>query len=518
LNSALQKASFIPEVHEQAHNTALIYDLLAYVYGVERRNEEAIDYSLRADAYWQLNSNNGRRTTTLNNLGSLAIDEWRLSDARSALTTGLALVSTIGDKRGETMLRLSLADLELVEGNYAKALAQFELAYAQSLQTHIFSQQRTAIIGAAWAAALYGDPATAQEWLARLASNIELPALLRGRMLLSQLRLTLPWGGSQVNIQPQFTELARLTPLLGPIEQAALLLLEVHAKWYIGQSREIDRVRLHEQLQSFPATILRPLLQPHAQILDHELVELILASLPTTNTANLDHPRWNIHALGQFSFAINNQIIPLSPLHRSIVIRLLDAGPAGLTIERLWEDVWGDRDASMTALHQALRRIRMQTELEVTVNHGHCRIRSTWGQINYDVQQFEQVLAEPPGRDSLQRAVDSYGGEFLLGAIDSSLHWVEARRNYLQQRYLKALEQLARMYETEFPEQAITLYQQVLQVDPHREQTAARLMQLAAQLGNHALVSLTYNQLSEALAAIHSPLLPSTVSLYRHLR
>jgi DNA-binding SARP family transcriptional activator len=227
--------------------------------------------------------------------------------------------------------------------------------------------------------------------------------------------------------------------------------------------------------------------------------------------------RWQITMLGSFACLIDGAPCDLSPLHRALLARLLDAGPQGLTVERLWESVWGDTEVSMAALHQALRRLRVQTGLAVAARDGHCAIRSSWDAIEYDVGAFEQALEPPINREAVQRVVALYRGDFLPSAPLSAALWVDTRRAHLQQRYLDALEQLAHAAERDAPQMAIHYYQQVLQVDGCREQTAAQLMRLAARFGNRSLVNATFEHLKGALRTLGAQPEPSTAALYQQL-
>lgn len=124
----------------------------------------------------------------------------------------------------------------------------------------------------------------------------------------------------------------------------------------------------------------------------------------TTAVRRPASPRWRITALGGFECLVDGRPVELSQLHRALLIRLLDAGPQGLAVERLWEAVWGDVDISMPALHQALRRLRLQTGLAASAREGAVAIRSGWDQIEYDVRELERVLETPTRPDSIQRA------------------------------------------------------------------------------------------------------------------
>jgi DNA-binding SARP family transcriptional activator len=196
-----------------------------------------------------------------------------------------------------------------------------------------------------------------------------------------------------------------------------------------------------------------------------------------------------------------------------LLVRLLDAGPAGLTVERLWEEVWGDTEIRMAALHKALARLREQTGLAMAARAGHCVIESAWEEIDYDVQAFERALATFASREDLEQAIALYHGDFLPGAAPSAALWVDRRRSLLQQRYLDALEQLAHLIEDDEPKQAIQHYQQILQIDGCREETATHLMRLAARQRNHALVSATFVQLEDSLRTLGATPEAATIAL-----
>jgi two-component SAPR family response regulator len=172
----------------------------------------------------------------------------------------------------------------------------------------------------------------------------------------------------------------------------------------------------------------------------------------------------------------------------------------------------------MGALHQALRRIRRYTELEVIVRDGTCKIQSLWEAIFYDVQEFERLIAKPADRESMQQAMALYRGDFLPSAPSSAVLWVDARRVHLQQRYLDALEQFATAVERETPQLAVDYYQRILQIDGCREHTAATLMQLAARFGNRSLLHATFEQLNIALRSLGATPDPTVVQLYKQLR
>lgn len=495
---------------------AASYDLLGYGHALRHNIGEAMRCLQRADAYWELSGDSARRAITLNNIAVLALDEGRLPDARSALTTALVLAQASGRRREEESVRLTLGDLALAEGQLAEAGAQFAAAYELAQQTQVRADRAAAAAGAAFIAALSGEAAAARLWLERL-PDTGLPGSLVGRAALA--RALLPREvGARGDRQTWLDQAAAAGDAIGPVERLALDLLRADEQLRAGQANSIDWMALDLAATATAEPLLRALLQPHTRLLEAAPPSSALARRLERPQAAPRPVRWAVAALGHFACHADGQPCELSPLHRALLVRLLDAGPGGLSVERLWEDVWGDSHLSMSALHKALSRLREQTGLATSARSGHCGIYDDWAQISYDVQAFERALADPDGSAGLKRALESYQGDFLPGAAPSAQAWVDQRRTYLQQRYLAALEQLANLLEGEEPERAIALYQRALQVDRSREQTAARLMSLAARRGNHALVSATFAQLSEALHSLGLTPLQSTISLYQHLR
>lgn len=521
---ALERAhALAPLVTDTAEDPTLLattYDYLGWAYATQGNRSAALRYLKRADACWQASGDAGRRTMTLNNLGMVAVEDGRFPDAREAFEQALHLAQQTGRRREEVTVRCSLADLELIEGDLDQALQRFTDAHALAVRMDLSASAEAAAASALWAAALQGDIPLAQAWLDVATSTFAAgQPEVRGRKALGHsLLLRLQPRADIHTISALAAEATAVEPYLSTVERAylalqrATLTLErtgwprAAAEWEVFAARAAD----------VPTSLLLRFVQPHRALFDAAATSPLAQRL--LETVQQPGPsRWQISALGGFSCLVDGRPVDLSPLHRALLVRLLDAGTQGISVERLWEAVWGDSIVSMSALHQALRRLRLQTGLQVSARDGGCAIRTSWDVINYDVRTFEQQLDGPVSRDSMQRAMALYRGEFLPSAPLSAALWVEARRAHLQQRYLDALEQLAHSVERETPHLAIHYYQQVLQIDGCREQTAAQLMRLAARYGNRSLVTATFEHLKSALRTLGALPEPSTTQLYQQL-
>jgi ATP/maltotriose-dependent transcriptional regulator MalT len=511
----------LPDTAEDPSALADIYDNLGWAYAAQGDCQAAMRHLQRADACWQISGNSGRRAVTLNNLGMLALEEGRYAEAHAALDSGLALAQQTARRREEAVLRCSLAELDIVEGELEQALARFTEAHTLAVRMELLGSIEAAAVGALWAAALQGDAALGQAWLdvASASMAADQPEV-RGRRALGQSLLALqqphpPWA----EIADMAAAASAVEAYLSGIERAYLTLLRASltcertgwpraaAEW---QSFEV-------RAAAIPDALLLRFVPAHRRIFAMAGAHSPLAQRLLEVVERPSPRRWKITALGAFACLVDDTASDLSPLHRALLARLLDAGPQGLTVERLWEAVWGDSEISMSALHQALRRLRVQTGLAVAARDGHCAVRSPWEAIDYDVREFERALDTPADREAMQRAIALYRGDFLPSAPLSAALWADTRRAHLQQRYLDALEQLAQSAERDAPHMAIHYYQQVLQIDGCRERTATQLMRLAARFGNRSLVNATFEHLKGSLRTLGAAPEPATAALYQQL-
>lgn len=498
-----------------------IYDNLGWAYAAQGDRQSAIRYLKRADACWQASGNQGRRALTLNNLGVMAMDEGRYAEARAAFDTGLDIARHTRLRREETVLLCSLAELYLRQNDFEQSIDHFTRAHALATNFDIASSAETALAGALWAALLAGNMAVASAWH-DVAAAITTPSQpeVRGRLALARAMLLL--------LQQPRPETERLSHFAAEAMDyeaslshnerayAALLRAEIAsgAGWRHATDAWNDFVARAETLSE---PVVRRFAAIHRSLFESAAPHAPFAARVIAAFRQSASTRWRIAALGGFECLVDGKSVELSQLHRALLIRLLDAGPQGLAVERLWEAIWGDDDVSMPALHQALRRLRLQTGLAASAREGAVAIRSGWEAIEYDVQELERLLETPTHPDFIQRAMALYRGEFLPGAPLSASLWVEARRAHLQQRYLDAVEQYAQFIERDAPQQAMFYYQHVLQIDGCREHTAAQLMRLAARYGNRTLVTATFEHLKGALRALGASPEPGTAALYQQL-
>lgn len=500
---------------------ATITDNLGYAYIQQSNWPAAITSLRRADACWQANGNLGRRTMTLNNLGVVLIEMGNLAEARTAFETGRELAQRTGRRREELYLLASMADLLILEGEFAQALSYFIEGFQLASQTRISSLEAMMSTGAFWVAALIGDHKQHQHWQ-QVGATLKQhqSAETRARFALAQALAQAQAHQVSADNTADIAGVVQSADLALPVpERGFLLLLQAYQALETGGWTTARP--FWESFESTVANLAEPmmiaLLRPFPTLVTAAATVSPLAGRFALETGQGSAVRWIVKALGSFYCEVDGKPCSLSAMHRALLVRLLDAGTSGISIERLWQDVWGDDDVSMAALHTSLSRLRSVTKLVVVARDGICTIQSPLNEISYDVWDLERILAKAPAFDSAQQAIACYRGDFLPGEVPSATLWADARRAQLQQRYLDSLERAAEIVARDTPEDALTYYQHVLQIDPCREQTAAQVMRLAARCGKRSLVTTTFELLNTALRSLGTAPDPAVTELYSTL-
>jgi len=118
-----------------------------------------------------------------------------------------------------------------------------------------------------------------------------------------------------------------------------------------------------------------------------------------------------------------------------------------------------------------------------------------------DVEEFDALVAAAAGAhrrgqterclQAYEEAVALYRGEFLQGTHDE---WVEEKRSYYRDQYLRMLEKLAAAaQEAGEWERSLLLARKILLDDPFREEVHCRVMRAQAALGNRVAVREQYD-------------------------
>jgi two-component SAPR family response regulator len=189
----------------------------------------------------------------------------------------------------------------------------------------------------------------------------------------------------------------------------------------------------------------------------------------------------------------------------------------------LWPELSGRQLGN--AMHTALRELRraLGDASWIRYEDGRYRFDRARGH-DCDVTEFEDALtaarrARPStaGLPDLQRAIASYGGDFLDGM--SAGEWAMVRRDELRRAFESALLAAGRMLAAAGRHQAAaTAFRRAVTHEPLNESAHRELMTCWAQLGETARAVRHYEDLAKQLHdQLGVPPAAETTALYRKL-
>jgi DNA-binding SARP family transcriptional activator/Tfp pilus assembly protein PilF len=166
-----------------------------------------------------------------------------------------------------------------------------------------------------------------------------------------------------------------------------------------------------------------------------------------------------------------------------------------------------DADAFLTADNKTLQW-RSDAPLDLDVDRFEAAVtRAGRAQEGGDIAQVQAWL---------ERAVEAYGGDLLPASYED---WLLPERERLRQRFIRALEQLAKLLEDQRAYQAAIPYvERLLRTDPLHEASYRRLMRLHALNGDRSRALSTYHTCEAILdRELEVAPAPATRELYQRL-
>ena len=216
----------------------------------------------------------------------------------------------------------------------------------------------------------------------------------------------------------------------------------------------------------------------------------------------------NLQLFGQFriSHEAESEIAAPGKKGQALLGYLALAPDQSHTRDRLTTLLWGDRleDQARQSLRQCLLTLRKtlgDEETPILVSDGD-RLVLNHQAVEVDVLLFEQ-LAKEDTREQLERAVDLYRGDLLEGLDVRSEEfdeWLAGERNRLRDLAVDSLGQLMTLRaEADEAESAIDAAQQLLALDPLREDAHRLLMRLYDDAGRRSAALRQYQSCEEVL-------------------
>ncbi|MDQ2998054.1 MAG: transcriptional regulator, partial [Chloroflexota bacterium] len=304
LEAAQELAATAVDLADMPTQLATIADNLGWAYGAQGDNQTALRYLKRADACWQASGNVGRRAMTLNNLGTMAMVEGVLIEARAAFDTGLEIARQTARHREEAYLCYSIAELDIADGNPAQALAHFREAHDLALRMGVMQTVDAAAIGAFWATAVLGDTSVAAQWQQQVVAAGEPSAPeVRARKALAECLWLLQQHEHNFTALAELAQKAASTEALLQLPERAYLAL-LQATLLFEQHGWPAAVAAWDAFECWaaklPEILLRYFVPAHERIFSAAAGVSAVARHLLETTTIVAPIRWRITALGNF--------------------------------------------------------------------------------------------------------------------------------------------------------------------------------------------------------------------------
>jgi DNA-binding SARP family transcriptional activator len=251
-----------------------------------------------------------------------------------------------------------------------------------------------------------------------------------------------------------------------------------------------------------------------------------------------DIERWpwpvRVYTLGRFALVLNGQPLKASgkPQHRPLELlkALVALGGREVHGEALIEALWPDASGpgAQKTLQITVRRLRellgsaealRVQDGKLTLDAGRCWV-DVWA-LERTLNRAKDALArgvwDGAGQSALAEAQRLYQGPFLVGEPEQP--WLIGRRERLRERLLRALSNAGQQLERarRFPE-AVTLYEQAVDVEPLAEEMYRRLMICLSAHGQRAEAMEVYRRCRRHLSIVLGiPPAAVTEAIYRSL-
>lgn len=234
-------------------------------------------------------------------------------------------------------------------------------------------------------------------------------------------------------------------------------------------------------------------------------------TLTESDAAGMKKPDLEMRVFGETEVIMNSQ--PVTEVqwrsHRAkeIFFYLL-CSDTGQTREAITAAIWPDLPPAraISNFHINLYRIRRALHPRILIlERGRYRINPSLD-VWFDVNEFEHLLNQTensPNLDTdflptLEQAVKLYRGPFLNEVYSD---WAEIKRRVLEDKYLKAISFLARLYsERGQHAKAATLLEKFISIDPYHDEVYCQLMEQYLAMNNEVLASRIYRRYIETVA------------------
>lgn len=508
----LRQALTIEQQRGDLYAVALIQQDLGVCYHEAGQLAAAAEGYSRADAYWSISGNIGRRALTLNSRGLAEHFSGKYREAYSTFSQALHYAQESGAALHQAAVLASLGDLYSDLGLYDQAHEVYNeasqaggtayiMSYLEVANIRLLVRQRRYEVADASIAHLV--PATAgqhESTIARMRARIALSAANRAEATtFAQQAIAAAGNKASADLALAYLTQAHVktydpaepVDVIAALQQACAIAERLGSDAFlIADAATMPGLLSYAQTVGWPASIVWR---------DHQQGLHLLGQMLSSNDAR---PLLTVRSLGSEQIMVNGQAVEIGWARAREVLYYLLARPAGAGIDALRDAIWPDLTAEQSrgALKTAVYQLRKALPSDMIILQGRQTYHLDRGRvrIDYDVDRFFELTSEADP-ERLREAIDLYQGPFLPSSENA---WSAGLRAFLEQSYLSAILRAAGLLERGGAfNDALALYRRLLVTDPLNEAAHGAIMRCQIALNNRAAAIEQYHILRRALNA-----------------
>ena len=529
------------EAKGDTYSIASVSEHLGVVLALLGRIAEAAVYFERSRQGWLKLGNDGRLVQTINNLGVLYYLQGDFSQADSLLRQGLERVAHLASPRVEVHLRISLADIKRDMGEYSLALEM----YREALEMARMTDEAVLLIYTADAIAntyrLMGDVPNCEAWAQRATAEAEerggtlelglcattlgliqrdsgdlkeaTAALERATGLLRESDAKRELATALFHLAGVHFSLKRKKLALEALDQVAKLVSELGYDHFvqIEASRNpllVQYAAANKLAGGYFGRLLKTMKGARQAALPVQM------EAPSAEAGSEAGSEAGIRAFGFGNLRIEIGGREITDLEwrsekskEMFFFFLCNRRPLRKEeiVAALWPDLPDDKTTS--AFHSNMYRLRKALYAECIAKDSGRYILDPRGRFAFDVERFQQLLAEADGLPKgspeaisvMEKALELYLGQF---AMDFYSEWAETLRWQLGEQHMGLLTTLAALYgdQKEYKRSA-DLCQRIIELDEYNEAAWYRLMGNYIHSGQLEAAKFCYKRYAQVLTA-----------------
>ncbi|HEU4328091.1 MAG TPA: BTAD domain-containing putative transcriptional regulator, partial [Roseiflexaceae bacterium] len=502
-----QERGDLYEIAQIQRDIGLCYRAIGHLHLAE-------NYYSQADAYWASLGDLGLRAMSLNSKASVQHLAGRYGEALDTFTQALQYAREAAQPSKEAVVLSCIGDLYADLRLFDRARAMYDDARKLTATAHTSSDLHIASIRLLCAYGQFDEasqaiqtlPATTHQSHAQIIRLLHVTIAIglgryeKARQLIDELIHTLSESDPSMTLARAYVMRAEIiartqphqpAPIMDAFEQAATVADQLgHDSFLVVDTQHLQPILRQTLAQNWKRAANWLKRQDELAALRQSLLQV------------QERPSLIVRTLGVEHIVFQGEVIEFNWQKTREVFYYLLSHPEGVLLETLREMLWPDLPAKQRSerLRTAIYQLRTELSRELVESQGRqiYRLKRDLVHLDYDVEQFlETVNHCDSSLEALIEAVDRYSGPYLPS---NDAQWCLNLRSHLEQRYLYALLLIADKYlERKAYQDALVMYQRILEIDNLNEHVHGQIMVCQMGLGNRSAAINQYHHMRRVL-------------------